>query len=490
MAIDWNDNTKRKAFREALQEAYPSNADLEIFVDEELNENLATVSGGTNLQITAHGLINWARAKGQLDKVYEAFKEQNRKHSIIEKLERQSFVSPTPNLTQSDWDSLFELFLPDDLADLQRAFQKGFKEALGFPFRQAQPRHPPLVEIPQIRELLEFYDVDDRGPLLAARVVECVIVEIRRSSEGSNRDLTALEQWHNCIAQQYQIPPLAPEPEQKPDRQGYLLVTCEESGSHVIVYPELRVSGEEKPIKFGASPVKCAFEQVPAHLSEWIYQGEKALEGNHDSEEILIELFLPCALLEEDLATWEVKDKRGKPISLGLHRLFVVRSFDRIQDTDVLQVLERKWQLLKECVRNGTACDQFHLQEKYLEQKGALLVLLKKVPGLKLVAELPSEQEKRKDWLYEIIDAAIPITLWSPQIEESILTDLKTQMHYLARESQLTNFADLAYRWREKLAQPETELVKHIRLFCDCPNRLPRLPDLKNREDDDALVAS
>jgi hypothetical protein len=116
-----------------------------------------------------------------------------------------------------------------------------------------------------------------------------------------------------------------------------------------------------------------------------------------------------------------------------------------------------------------------------------LLVLLKNAPGLKLAARFPSESEKRKALLYEMIDAAVPIALWSPSISEAMLAELKAQMHSLSRESHLTNFADLAQRWREKLAQSETEAVKHIRLLCDCPDRLPNLPD-RDREDD-LLVA-
>lgn len=117
-----------------------------------------------------------------------------------------------------------------------------------------------------------------------------------------------------------------------------------------------------------------------------------------------------------------------------------------------------------------------------------MLALLRNVPGLKLVAKLPPEREKRKDLLYEIIDAAVPIALWSSSSDEAIFDELKTQMHNLSRESHLIEFADLASRWREKLAQSQTAAVKHIRLLCDCPDRIPNLPDPER--DEDLLVAS
>ena len=481
MTIDWS-GENRETFRLALQEAYTDYDLLEIFVDEKLDENLSGIAENAALPKVIHKLLKWAQSAKRLDELFQQFCEANPriKDSVIAKLQQRPLIKRYFNLREEDWEMLFEQFSLYDLADIQRAFLRGFQQVWNVGFQLLLLDLPPLTEPDQIQALLAKYD----DPKLAVRFVEAVIAEFQRSSEGNSRNLTALEQWRDRIAQQYKVSPLAPEPDQKVVRQGYLLVAFEESGSDVIVYPELRVTGESKPIEFGVSPVKCTFQEVADYLSDWIYLAEKALNGKHDSDEILLELFLPCALLEEDLAIWKVKDKRAKPISLGMHRMFVIRSFDRIGDENAKKVLERKWQLLKDCMKTGNACDKFHLQEKYLETKGALLVLLKNVPGLKLAAEFPLEREKREDLLYEIIDSAVPIALWSPSVvDEAILAELKTQMNNLSRESHLTDFADLAHRWREKLAQSETESVKHIRLLCDCPDRLPNLPDPDREED-------
>jgi len=481
VTIDWS-GENRETFRLALQEAYTDYDLLEIFVDEKLDENLSGIAENAALPKVIHKLLKWAQSAKRLDELFQQFCEANPriKDSVIAKLQQRPLIKRYFNLREEDWEMLFEQFSLYDLADIQRAFLRGFQQVWNVGFQLLLLDLPPLTEPDQIQALLAKYD----DPKLAVRFVEAVIAEFQRSSEGNSRNLTALEQWRDRIAQQYKVSPLAPEPDQKVVRQGYLLVAFEESGSDVIVYPELRVTGESKPIEFGVSPVKCTFQEVADYLSDWIYLAEKALDGKHDSDEILLELFLPCALLEEDLAIWKVKDKRAKPISLGMHRMFVIRSFDRIGDENAKKVLERKWQLLKDCMKTGNACDKFHLQEKYLETKGALLVLLKNVPGLKLAAEFPLEREKREDLLYEIIDSAVPIALWSPSVvDEAILAELKTQMNNLSRESHLTDFADLAHRWREKLAQSETESVKHIRLLCDCPDRLPNLPDPDREED-------
>jgi hypothetical protein len=456
VAIDWNDNKKRQAFRQALQEVYPKPGDLEMFVDEELNENLAVVAGGDNLQLTAFELVQWAKAKGRLDKIYEVFKEavkrENPKHPIIGKLkqhlEQQSFVPQTSNLPQADWDKLFGQFLPNDLADLKRAFERGFNEALGFTFQQAQPNYPPLIEITQIRELLEIYDVSDKGLVLAVRFVEFAIAELQRSSEGNHRNLTSLKQWRDRISQQHNIPPKPSEPVTPTACHAYLLVALEEIGSDVNVYPELHITGVEKPIRFGAKPITCSVSQVADQISQWINQAEETLEIRQcEEEEVTLELFLPCKHLEEDIAmTWNVKDKRGSEVLLGNYRRFLVRSSERIRDRKIQKALAQKWKWLEGCVKAGDGCSQFHLQEACLEQKGTLSALLKdrNATGLKLVAKLPSDLGKRLDLLNDIIDAAIPIAVWSSEMAETDTDTLKTEFDRLLKQCHLTNFADLA----------------------------------------------
>ncbi len=57
-------NRDRRALREAIQSAYPDRASLEIFVDEQLNRNLAVVAGEGKLDHVVHKLIENAIAKG------------------------------------------------------------------------------------------------------------------------------------------------------------------------------------------------------------------------------------------------------------------------------------------------------------------------------------------------------------------------------------------------------------------------------------------
>ena len=401
----------------------------------------------------------------------------------IEELQHP-LIRQSSKLEEGDWETLFEYFLPDDFADMKRAFLRGFKQVFGHDFQQVVPGHPLLNEQAQIQNLLADYD----NPELAVRFVEFVIVELQRSSEGNNRDLTALQQWRDRIAQNHNISIEAPQPITSTNRQAYLLVALKESGrqtqkdgSFVKVFAELHVTGEATPIEFEAAAVTCSLNEVAEHLSVLIRKAEEALIS-YECCEVTLELFLPCIHLEEDVADWRVKNEQNRPRPLGKHRRFLVRSLDRAEEPKMQSNLKSKWQLLKKCVEAKTVCEQFHLQEN-CPDLGDLEALLDEKPGLWLLAELPDDREQRIDILYDIINSAVPIALWSSKFDSCTATELKTQVHNLLIESQLTNFADLAQKWRIQRINPENAAIKNIKLLCDCPDRWPRLPNLNQEED-------
>lgn len=491
MAIDWTDSTKRKAFREALQAVYPRDADLERFVDEELNENLVVIAGGDNLEDLAYNLIQWARRKDRLCDVYSAFKQQNPRNNVIKIVERQSLISKASNLVPEDWEMLFGCFLEDDLKYVEKAFKQGFREVLGIDFCSVRPNDPLLLEALQIRELLEEYDVNSQGPILAVRFVEHVIDQL--SSESLSRNLSTMQQWRDRIAASFQVLPVVPTSDQTAIRRGaYLLVTLEESGSDVNVYPELHITGAENPISFGASQKNGSIDQVADWMSEWIRQAEELLETDIcDVEQVTLEVFLPCRYLEEDIADcWSIKNKRGESIAFGIHRRFVVRSSDRVRDRQIQKALHDRWIELNESVQEKNVCEKFHLQTDCPKGKGVLCALLNDngAIGLKFLAQLPTDPSDRIDLFNGIIDAAIPIALWSSETADVDVISLKAEFDTLLKECQITNFTDLARQWR--MQRMKFPAAKYIKLLCDRPDRLPRLPDVKNQPDTDAYVAS
>lgn len=387
------------------------------------------------------------------------------------------------NLTEEDWQSLFANFLEDDFPYVLIAFPNAFKSVLG-EFRRIRPDYPPLRESAQIQQLLKTYD----NPELAVRFVERIIEELQQASEGTDRDLTTLKQWQDRIQQKFNVPPPAPTPAPTTARHAYLLVAVEQIGSDVNVYPELHITGTEKPINFGAKPTTCPADEVADRISEWIQLAENALDDTCEDEEVTLEVFLPYKYLEVDIAaTWSVKDKRGRELPLENHRKLLVRSSDRIGDRQIQKALIRKWEILEACVRANNACSKFHLQEDCPKGDGTLCASLKdgNAPGLKLIGKLPTDPKQRTNLLLDIINAAIPIALWPSQMADADANTLNIEFNNLLN-CQLTNFLDLARQWRTR--RRDSTLAKHIRLLCDRPDRWPNPPDPNQEED--LLVAS
>lgn len=132
-------SNERKQLRQAIIAAYPAPGDLEIFVDEALNQNLAVIAGGRNLNQTVYDLIKWAVAKGYTDGLIMQLAQDTQNPDIQRICSRvlQQYLSlnaddgaePLPSIGQAAWDVNYEelqSFLPKrfsfeaDVGELQR----------------------------------------------------------------------------------------------------------------------------------------------------------------------------------------------------------------------------------------------------------------------------------------------------------------------------------------------------------------------------------
>jgi endonuclease G, mitochondrial len=123
---------ERKKLRELIESAYPAPNKLNIFVGEELNENLALIAGGNDHSDVIFNLITmWAIPKGRIQDLIEALAKDNSDRSDI-----QQFCAPflQPQWNPNSWDidvesEELQLFLPKqfsveaDVGKLQHAAQ-------------------------------------------------------------------------------------------------------------------------------------------------------------------------------------------------------------------------------------------------------------------------------------------------------------------------------------------------------------------------------
>jgi endonuclease G len=75
-------NSDRQQLREAIEAAYPAADDLEIFVAEKLNKNLAVIAGSGKHGTVIFKLIQWAIAKGYIDDLILALAKDTKNPDI------------------------------------------------------------------------------------------------------------------------------------------------------------------------------------------------------------------------------------------------------------------------------------------------------------------------------------------------------------------------------------------------------------------------
>ncbi len=257
----------------ALLSAFPAKDTLSRMVYFELDESLDTIAYGIEQSTVIFNLIKWAKSKGKLSKLilgayqqnpgnpelkvfhqnhYETINQLIHYEGIADRKTQPLIACAGNSLKEEDWKNLFEILSPDDFAYLQIAFFRAFKAAYNMEFLTIRPDSPQMNNLDDIQNLLTQYN----KPTLFLHFVEFALELFQK--EDSN-DLIAMREWCHRISKQYKVPSRTIESVPKIDRQGYLFVALEESGSDVIVYPELRVAEEKKPIEFGVSPVKCSF---------------------------------------------------------------------------------------------------------------------------------------------------------------------------------------------------------------------------------------
>lgn len=492
--MDWTGPNKKK-LRKALMTVYSSPKSLARFVSDELDLNLNVISSESNLDDRAFDLIERCCEIGDaIDLLYQQLCKIHPDHPAIARLQAELQCTPLvekPNhlaqLPQGDWIELFANFRPGDVPYVAIAFQRAFK-AIHTDFWEVCPDHPPLNDLRLIRTLLE----DKYGkPELAVQFAGFTILEFQQ--RFGDRDLTTLKQWRDRIAQAHGIVLENLDPSPPKDSQGYLLIALQESGrqtqkdgAFVTLFSELHVTDEKDPITFDASSMTCALKEAAEHLSRLIQSAENALIP-YGCSQVILEIFLPCVHLEEDIAVWEVKNEQDRPRPLGKHRGFLIRSLDRAMKPSIQLSVKNNWSLLQNCDAKADRFSQFHYQE-CCPEVGDLRILLQNRPGLHFLGELPADREQRLDFLYDIINSGVPIALWSTHPNGCLPADLKTQFHQLFQNCSLTNFAELARAWQRKRIEPGNEVVKTVRLLCDCPDRWPKLPDPNDEED--LLIAS
>ncbi|MEL7039378.1 MAG: effector-associated domain EAD1-containing protein [Cyanobacteria bacterium J06592_8] len=470
--------------REAFISVFRTPVKLKMFVKDSFQKNLAEISTGSDLEELAYELIDYYESEGLLYELYQKFYnyKNNRDIPCVAELQSDfclsnSSIFATASPGQAELEKLFSILSSGDdySLEVKRAFFQAFARVIG-DFKEYRPDCKEPNSFQEISDFLELYYSSE----LIVTFAECLLGEIQKTNQPMNSVCSyfeELKQWRERFAQKYNVQPKVITDSAL---KSYLLISIQERVGNVNIYLQLKIGDEPiKPVDISADKpgLNCDFEEIPEYLPDWVKMVEQDLLSYSDIEPVTLEVFIQHCRFDENLAEeWKIsKPNRNKPIPLKNARSFIVRSLDRVINRTLKLDLERKWKILENCVQKNDVLGSFCKPEA-CPSDGDLQSLLIDKPGLKLVIPLPDDEEEREDLFWDIIEAGVPIALWSDHLD-CTTDERSSEFDKILNNSNLTDFADLAKQIRK--ARSESEILRNLKMLCDCPHRLPTIPTNK-----------
>lgn len=486
-----------------LKSVYTTQDDLMVFVGRYLDKNLEDISNSkARLETIVVRLVEDSICQGYIKKLIEKFSEKTPERKDIQlfcaQVLRNDLIEPNEKITKERWSSLFAYLHNKDVLELRRAFTKAYFNVFGIEYSEARPGEPIPNEITEFQSLVEKFSVSEYAPTLAVRVAEFLVKEIQKSIADSDKSMLSeierleqlnnnLQTWGNEISHEFSVSRLQLKSPMKIIPKGHLLVSLKEHGDQLIAYPELYLVIEEKTDRlksFAEEPTApCSLDEVLGYISKWILIAEeKVFEKDEQAAgQIVVELFLPIRYLSHDVSSWILQDEDDDDVCFGSHRPFIVRSVYRAisKRCKIIQSqIEKKWPTLVD----GSGKYYIDYFEQGFSKKGRLPGELNKdgVIGMQLVFKEVLDEEDQSTLLKDIRKSPSLITLWGVESSHGKKDILQSKFEDLVEADWTCGFSSLAEKYRD-LYNESTDLVKNMRVLCECPHRWPKtLPDTAN----------
>jgi len=249
--------------------------------------------------------------------------------------------------------------------------------------------------------------------------------------------------------------------------------------------------------------LSCTLQQIEDTLPDWLLQVQQIIDNrctelqtnfNLDFRpvyDLTVEFWLPFEHLVAPADTWKIY---GKPVRLKRRNLFVgkehrvvVRSYDRFSDPDALNELNRTWQNLNDFLPASLdTADTVQPRFEQVDCWDRLTTIQRQLVnqpflGLTLICPLCLDdyQEQRENLFAWILEAGIPMALWSrcsdladlsQKMQELVTGETCCQLDQLLEEQLLEQI-----KKTRKLANDDQHLGHHLAIWCDEPKRLIEL---------------
>ncbi|MDY6941106.1 MAG: hypothetical protein SWY16_26040 [Cyanobacteriota bacterium] len=491
--MNWTNDAK-KEFRELLISIYQNIGELEMFVADSIDKNLANITQASKLDKCAFDIIQRLEKSGELDDFFNYFFEKNKDNQTygrrIKSLQSKisKLVQYKTKILSQDWESLFTILNENDLHIIAQSCKAAFKDCFKLELKEIYPDCPKLDSLPHVRQVLEKYDKPELAVAFANRAIGLIA-----KLEGDARDTSAIADWREQIAQIHAVDPKIGIPVHSQQIDAYLLVALRRQGGSIHLLAELHRTGEKygQPIDLDPNNrwFSCTFsddgdveisQTIAEPLSRLIEEAE--LRSDKEITSFTLEFFLPPEYLDLRVHEWEIIDGFDKRTKLGEYCPFIVRSLERAMNPRWLQNFNRSWMSWSQNISASQTIARhcIDVRDSTCEELSSGNVLINKI-GVKLAAGLPEDRERRNSIFWMLIKSHVPVTFWIDRAEccgERVIQQVIQDFNGFLTTSSLNNFSLLAREIQKKRIPGKA--TYHLGMLCDCPERIPTLPSQPN----------
>ncbi len=527
-------NNQRKTLRQALMKAYLDEEELQLMLEDELDVQLNTICQSQTYNLTVQNLIKWAEQEGNLRELVIGASKANSGNPEL----RTCVQDLLPVFLDDIDQNLFKSELLIALIHILKLFSD---------FAVVKDCCRLTIEDLSIHRPQALRDMDN--PKLASEVKWLIVLGLFLKDYPKKLDGTpyivdflsyfqghvkqqsisqSLRDWLEQVKQDYDYPIVnqtqdTPAPEIV-SIQGRLLIVVHPtntatSGKQLnpsflvnrficietiqsdrsiqsqLIPPqedELSVDSAE----FSQRGGYCTLKEIEKNILTWVHQAEMKL-GNEAYKlgcayDLTIEFFLPYEYLAQGVDRWQVpvhplRLRRFTPV--GRQHRVVVRSLDRMEDSELFNRLLKTWLKREQFLQNNPSLKEIKAAIEPLdcpvgcnwEELAGRLQVSQRI-ALKMTCDRANctAREHPKNALNELfislLEAGTPIALWSRQCNRSS-SDVASQMEQLLGVENIGNLDQLLEQVKQTriTAANEQDLGQHLAILCDEPERLRQL---------------
>ncbi|MFB2837793.1 effector-associated domain EAD1-containing protein [Floridanema evergladense] len=510
---------KRKNLREALIKAYPKEADIQLMLEDQLDWSLSNIKEAETYGLKVQNIIRWAEAQGKLRELIIGASQSNPGNQYLRDcvgcLLIDCFDDIDDNLLATE--SLISLI--KILKEIQNQEFTLIKKCCEIVVPEISDHRSQMLKDIQNNELdpsvkllillnllLKEYKKKSQG---MPYIIEFVMA-LQRTKELQATTHQALFRWLKQVHPEYPVSSNNADNQNIKKLQGHLLIFVRvpiTSSTEFLVQTFLCIKtiGNDDSVvetKFIDLPINneqgsqrgifCNLSQIEENLLKWEEEIRKKLDDHAEKMgcwyDLTIEFFLPYDYLATPVEQWKVNKapiqrKRRDPV--GKKHQVVVRSVDRLDDSELFNQLLKTWQHAAQILEKNPTPEMIQAKIEQLDcpvgcDWDALTRSLKinQQIALKLTCAMPncttSNGSTNLERLFEsILEGGTPIVLWSRQCNLSD-DNVVFQMDGLLTLETLCNLDNLLEQVKTKRieAGDDRSLGHHLAILCDEPKWL------------------